>query len=429
MPDSRQDRRRQQRDPNYHFENGRRIAKAGDWAAAADAFAAAIKLAPREARFHRALGAVLLRLNRFSEAVTTYERAVNLRPEHAETLAGWGMALGHAGRHAEAIAPLDRALALDPSLASARYSLGLSLARAGDFDRALTFLTGSDAETLLARGAVLMSMGRIDEAERDFHAADTARPNQIITESNLAMLGQYRRDASAPMLLDWHRRFGRSYGGVAPAAPRAYSTDSDRDRQLTIGFVSGDFRRHAVGVLTIRVIEGLARRGVRLVCFANQSDSAGDDISARFRAAATWQSIYQRDDDAAASLIAAEEIDVLVDLSGHTAANRLRLFQRRPAPVQLTWAGYVGTTGLKVFDGLIADAIEVPDGEEQQYSEPIIRLPLCYASFDPPDFAPPVGPLPALATGIITFGSFNRPAKLNEDVLTLWAELLRAVPN
>jgi predicted O-linked N-acetylglucosamine transferase (SPINDLY family) len=195
-----------------------------------------------------------------------------------------------------------------------------------------------------------------------------------------------------------------------------------------IGLVSGDFRQHAVGVLTIRAVEGLARRGARIVCFANQPEV--DALSRRFRAAAAaWQPIHSLADRDVLALIRRYRIDVLIDLAGHTQRHRLGLFAARAAPLQGTWAGYVGTTGLVSMDFLIADAVQVPVGEDRWYSERVVRLPECSVSYDAPIDAPPPGPPPCLGAGIVTLGCFNRPAKLNAPLVALWARILAALPD
>ena len=141
-----------------------------------------------------------------------------------------------------------------------------------------------------------------------------------------------------------------------------------------------------------------------------------------------WVDTRGISDEALSQRIYADRIDILVDLAGHTAKNRLLVFARRPAPIQVTWAGYVGSTGLSAMDYLIADNQHVPQGVDSYYSEKIIRLPESYICYEPPDYAPPVGPPPFRRNGYVTFGCFNNPAKINTGVLSAWTEILRSVP-
>jgi predicted O-linked N-acetylglucosamine transferase (SPINDLY family) len=181
-----------------------------------------------------------------------------------------------------------------------------------------------------------------------------------------------------------------------------------------------------VSHLTLRAFEGLARLGFPVVGFANQSEN--DMLTARWRALGTMHSVEQMPDDDLLALIRRERIDILFDLSGLTARHRIPVFARRAAPVQITWAGYTGTTGLAQMDGLIADAREVPFGEDAGYSERIIRLPDAYICYAPPGDAPEPGAPPCAGGAAPTFGCFQRPAKVNVEVFRLWAGIAARVP-
>ena len=204
-------------------------------------------------------------------------------------------------------------------------------------------------------------------------------------------------------------------------------TDRDPERPLRLGFVSPDLRLHPVGFFLARVLENLARPSFEVVCYGSRADR--DTLSVRLAAAANeWHDVVGLDDDALADRIRGDRIDILFDLSGHTTENRLLVFARRPAPIQISWIGYVGTTGLKAMGYLIADRFHVPPGAEVHYCETVLRMPDGYVCYDPPAKAPPVGPLPALGRGQFTFGSFNNVAKLTNEVIALWAEIVRQVP-
>jgi predicted O-linked N-acetylglucosamine transferase (SPINDLY family) len=241
----------------------------------------------------------------------------------------------------------------------------------------------------------------------------------------LLLTQHYSNSISNAELFAAARRFGESFEGKATA--RIFANDRTPARRLRIGYVSGDFLQHPVGFLLARVLEAHDRGAVEIFCYAN--DAKVDDMTNRLRGAADhWRSIVGVSNADAAALIQRDGIDLLVDLSGHTAKNRLPLFALRAAPVQVAWLGYFGTTGLGAMDYLLMDEAAVPRGEERWYTEAVIRLPhgrFCYA---PPDYASAPAEPPSIRRGYATFGSFNNIAKLGPDVVSLWAGVLRATP-
>ena len=177
-----------------------------------------------------------------------------------------------------------------------------------------------------------------------------------------------------------------------------------------------DLYSHPVGYFLVRALENLDRRLFTVVCYATgtRRDALSDRIAA---AAREWHDVAGLDDDSLAARIRVDRIDILFDLSGHTIDNRMLVFARRPAPIQITWIGYVGTTGLAAMDYLIADRFHVPPGSEHHYRERVIRMPDGYVCYDPPAEAPEVGPLPALERGHVTFGCFNNLTKITPEVM------------
>jgi predicted O-linked N-acetylglucosamine transferase (SPINDLY family) len=194
-----------------------------------------------------------------------------------------------------------------------------------------------------------------------------------------------------------------------------------------VGFVSPDFGRHPVGHFLIRGLENLDRGQCETVCYCDRIIK--DDLTTRLQAATTiWRDVIGLNDEQLAEQIRADRIDILFDLAGHTAGNRLLVFARKPAPIQITWIGYEGTTGLEAIDYILADRYLIPAGKETFYREQVLRMPDGYVCYDPPAAAPEAGPLPAAKNGCVRFASFNNLAKITPRVVEVWAKVLDRVP-
>jgi len=202
----------------------------------------------------------------------------------------------------------------------------------------------------------------------------------------------------------------------------------DPERRLRIGYVSGDFRDHSVSLFIEPILAWHARGAFEVVCYSNLSRP--DEVTQRLRTyAAHWREVHALGDEALANLIREDAIDILVDLSGHSANNRLLAFGRKPAPVQVTYLGYPGTTGLAAMDYRLTDTVVDPAGDgDRWYSERLIRLPDTMWCYRPHEALSEVMPAPALSKGYVTFGSLNHCAKLNPQLFALWARLLARLP-
>ncbi|BGE86282.1 hypothetical protein Ms3S1_27180 [Methylosinus sp. 3S-1] len=306
-------------------------------------------------------------------------------------------------------------------IAHRRYELGMSFV-----DRAIS-LDPSLAEAHVARGFGLLGQGRVDEAVAAYRHAAQLRPSDAYIAGTLLFALQHNPGVTRAQLLEAHKSWAALCRPGAPRDRLSFANEPSL-RKLRIGVVSADMRRHAVTFLTLRAFERLAAFGHEIHCYKTDRKFKDDEFSDRYKACAkTWRDVSDLDDAALAALVEGDAIDILFDLSGHTAGNRLSLFAMRAAPVQVSWAGYVGTIGLDTYDGIIADPVEIPPDHEHSYVEPVARLPDCYVCYHPPLQAPDVGPLPAMRTNRFTFGCFNRPAKLNVELARAWARILERV--
>ena len=205
------------------------------------------------------------------------------------------------------------------------------------------------------------------------------------------------------------------------------SNANHRHDQLRLGFLSPDLGRHPVGFFLVCVLQSLSQQRQKTVCYSTRIIK--DSLTHRLQSAAShWRDVNGLSNERLAEQICADGIDILFDLAGHTGGNRLLVFARKPAPLQITWIGYEGTTGLSAMDYLLADRYMIPEGRECFYREQVLRMPEGYVCYDPPQGAPPVGPLPAWERGEVTFGSFNNLAKITPEVVKVWAGILRRLP-
>jgi len=401
--------------------------------AAVQAFERAVALQPGLADAHNGLGNALNKLARYKDACAAYKRAIALKGDFFEAFLGWGTALREMGQHKAARAAYEQALALRPEDADAHGMLGRVLKDMGLSREAIEHLKRAlaakpnlaDAHCDLA--GELYVWGRYEEGREHFETAIRLAPEATWPWSGLLFSLHFDPAVSAAELAALHRRFGERFETPLKPTWRPHDNTPDPERTLRVGFVSGDFRRHPVGYFMVEVMEALDHTRIQPYLYANQGQD--DDYTARFKACAhVWREVKGLDDDALAAEIRADGIDILIDLSGHTAGERLMVFARKPAPVQVSYLGYFDTTGLSAMDYILGNAWVLPREEENLYSERPWRLPESHLCYSRPTVAVAVTSLPAKEQGQITFGCFNKFEKLNPKVAACWARVLQAVP-
>jgi protein O-GlcNAc transferase len=361
---------------------------------------------PKQGLCWKTLGALLWWEGNVDEAVAAMHTAARLLPRDAEASNNLGMVLVKLQRHAEAHVFLQRAADTDPKFAAAHYHLAKTHMHLGRF---------AAAEASLRTGLLLDS--------------EYFPPPDLHVYSDLLFLASHNPAIGADALFVEHRRVAARFQAGVPAWPR-HANDRDPERRLKVGFVSGDFRKHAVALFVGPVLERL-RSCMGLELHAYYNNTLDDSVTKQLRDCfAHWHAVPGLPEAELARNIVEQGIDILVDLSGHTGLNRLVAFAHKPAPLQVSWLGYVGTTGLDAMDYYLTDRYFLPpDPFALQFTEKLVYLPAA-APFQPldPDSTPPVGGLPALATGSLCFGSFNRIGKINDQTLDAWSALLRALP-
>ncbi len=412
------------------------LANLGEFSAAVASYDHALQIQPDFFEAYSNCGNALTAIGDFDRAVANYRQALELHPNDAHVLSNMGNALTDLGRLGDAVENYQQAIHFKPDLADAHNNLGNALKDLGQIDdavasyhRALS-INPNFSEAYCNLGNALTDLGQLDDATKYYLRAIEINPSNMTARSALLFIRNYLSNQSIQVLSEQARCFGE----IAKAHARPFTSwpnPPQTSRRLRIGFVSPDFRAHPVGYFIESVLAALASsKEDRTEIFAYSNHFISDALTARIKTCCDgWYSTVGVSDVQLANQIRNDRIDILIDLSGHTAKNRLPMFAWKPAPVQATWLGYFATTGIAEIDYLIADPWIAPESIENQFSEKILRLPESYLCFTPPDVDVQVNSLPALTNGHITFGCFNNLTKMNEAVVELWARVLLTVPD
>lgn len=342
-----------------------------------------------------------------------------------------GVAAHRLGDLRLALVAKRRAATLMPHDVAIQTNLANTLRRTGHLQEAERVLrrvitvpaAPAAAHNMLA--LVLQSLGRTDEACAAFGAAMNSDPSFVQAHSNLLFLLAHEGGLSPADLLSAHQEFDRRHGMPLKARGRPHDNLPDPTKRLRVGFVSGDLRRHAVARFLLPIWKAIDPRFVDIVAYPTHPQD--DEVTQQLRSLCTaWIPAWSLGDDALAARIRADRIDILIDLSGHTAHNRLLVFARKPAPVQVSALGYPGTTGLSSMDYTITDRFRTPRELSTQFVEKVVWIPTACTFAH--DAAADPAPLPALGRGHMTFGSFQRPIKISRQTLDLWSDVLGALP-
>jgi protein O-GlcNAc transferase len=454
-----------------HVALGLALKDMGDRVAAVTSLRKAVSLRPTHAPSHDQLGVVLHGLGEFDEALTHLERAMALQPASAAAHFHAANVLSDLGRHEEATARLRTAVQLQPEQAELQVNLGAALLAANHPDEAVAVLRETVArQPALAvaqgnLGNALLAQGHYLQAQVHLEQAVSLSPDETLPHSNLAHLlksvgqiegaieqagqalsldprqpalhsawlflqnYQHRSDAQWQTARDEAQRFGQLVQqdarplavGWPPASP---------DQCLRVGLISGDLRQHPVGYFLESLLQAMAQNHagrIEVVLYANHGQV--DALSNRLQSLCKqWRRVDTMDDALLAGCIRSDGIHVLIDLAGHTVHNRLPVLAWRPAPLQLSWLGYAGTTGLAAVDAYVADPWLVPQGCETEFLERVVRLPETFLCFTPP----PYDLVPASRTGSpsngLRLGCFNQLAKINDPLINTWVRILQALP-
>lgn len=419
--------------PEAYYDLGIAFHAQGKLDVAIESYRKALSLKPEFAQANNNLGNLFLEQDNLEAAFECYRKALSSNPELPQAQYNLGNVLMAQDRLDEAADAYRKTLSLEPDNAEAYCMLGIvcHLQRKTDEANANLKIAISYkpewAEALNDRGVVLRDLGKLDEAMGSFRKALSINQDFPAAHSNLLLAMQFDPDAPPDQLLAEHLKYAARFEAPLTAERLSHSNTKEPDRRLRIGYVSPDFRNHAVAYFFEPILENHDREHFEIFCYYNNNHR--DEYTDRIIAHSDhWLPCRKMGDAELAERIKADGIDILIDLAGHTVGNRLGAFARKPAPIQITYLGYPGTSGLSAVDYRLTDNYADPPGSEIYYTEKLLRLPDSLCCYKPQDMSA-ILPLPALQNGHITFGSFNNFNKIDHTCIELWARLLLAVPN
>lgn len=341
---------------------------------------------------------VLRGLRRFDQSMQAFEENLSIQPDHIESKMGIALCYKDQGDYDKSITLCNQILHQNPKLPLVRMNLGLCL----------------------------LEIGRFNESEEQYKTALNQLPHAQLF-SNYLMGMHYNPEKTKKEIYEAHLKW-ESLHKLQPMAKPDLKNWANGEK-IKVGFISGGFRQHPVGWMITGPLESIDKRRFELHFYTTHPRR--DALSKRLQDTSTsWTSVIGWTDDAIAERIRRDDMDILVELSGHAADNRLKVITKRPARVHVKWVGGLfNTSGLSDMDFLISDSVQTPEGADSWYTEKLVRLPHDYVSYSPPEYLPPIKGLPLEQNGYLTFGCFNNPVKINEVLLHHWASLLMQLPN
>jgi predicted O-linked N-acetylglucosamine transferase (SPINDLY family) len=412
-----------------HYELGLAYRDLENWPGAARAMEQAVRLKPDHVQAYVNLGIVYRHLGKLDAAVAACRRALQLKPDAAEAYNNLGTAFYYQHKLKEAAGALAKAIELAPENVAAHANLANVLRLQEKYDEAIGLhrkairLKPDLAELHNNLANTLKEQGLLEEAIAAYRKCLELKPGFAGAHSNLLHTLNCHGAWDAQSVYSEHLRWAAAHAPVGPEAERR----GGGNRPIRVGYVSGDFRRHSVAYFLEPILACHDHGRFSITCYSDVVRA--DKVTGRLRSLAdTWRETAGLSDERVCELIGKDEIDILVDLAGHTADNRLLAFARKPAPVQATYLGYPTTTGLAAMDWRITDGHVDPAGLTERYhTERLMRLPRSFVCYRPALEAPGIMARPA---GVpITFASFNNFAKVTADLIGLWAMILGEVPS
>ncbi|MBF0193272.1 MAG: tetratricopeptide repeat protein [Magnetococcales bacterium] len=415
---------------NTLFNLGTVFFKQGALEKAVVCFNKAITIEPKHAQAHNNLGTTLQKQGELNKAYKSFKQALTIKPDYAQANCNIGDILTKQGKLTDAITYLQKAIKIQPNLAQAHNNYAVALHKLGKFTASIASckkaisLYPDFAQAYFNIGVAFQDQGKLQEAIASFKQAVAIKTDYEDAHSNLLFCCQYIPNQTLGNLFEIHKKWASNLLSYQKTEIFSFDNDTSTNRRLRIALVSYDLGLHPVGYFVAGFLKHHKRNKFEIICY---SDRKPDEFTKILQGYSdSWLNTDSMGDSELAQRIYDDKVDILIDLGGHTSKNRLIVFAKKPAPIQISWAGYVGTTGLPTMDYLIADKHYIKDYEDKYYTENIIRLPDSWVSYTPPPYAPKTV---SKRSSRIFLGNFGNPTKINYKMLHVWSQILIKAPN
>jgi len=414
-----------------HNNLGNAFSEQGEFAQAITCYQQALATEPNYVQAHNNLGYALVQLNRFEEAINCFQKALSLEPNYLDALYNLAQVLKAENRFAEATSYFEAILATQPQNAQMYYELALLFQAQNQSQTAISYLQKllthepQHAEAHIQLGQLLFEQGSIEQALEHYQQGLNQQPDPL-AHSQLLLAMHYAPDYQPSAIFQAHKQFNDQYVLPLVESNPPHFNDKRAQRRLKLGYLSSHFRAAQWSQRLSPILAHHQAEHFELYCYDSAHSQSQTPLE---HYAHHWVHCAHLDDETLANRIRYDQIDILVDLDGHHLDNRLLVFARKPAPLQISYLGYPYSSGLTTMDYRITDEFVDTEGENAMFNtETLIKMPDSYCCYQPPESAPQVNALPALTQQVITFGVLDCAQQLNTKILTLYAQVLRALP-
>ena len=406
----------------------------GQISQAIDSLQQAIKLQPNHPIAYNNLGFLYREKGQLSQAENCFQQAIKQKPEYLEAYNNLGEVYREKGELNQARKYFQQAIKINPNHAQGYYNLGNVYRDANNLSEGIKLyhkaieIDHNYFQALNNLGNLYKQAGDVTEAIKFYQQAIKIKADYVPSWDNLLFCLHYSSNYQPLEIYNQHQGWAETLANPLLQEKPSYSNNINQERRLRIGYVSGDFKTHSVAYFLESLLKNHDHNQFEIICYSNTKKT--DATTERLRELADkWRDIYSLKDEQVAALIREDVIDILIDLSGHTEGNRLLVFARKPAPIQVTYLGYPNTTGLNAIDYRFTDVwADTKRKNDYLHSEKLVYLPHGFLCYQPLDNSPQVDALPALSNNYITFGCFNNLPKVTPELISYWAEILKALP-